>query len=345
MKAVLKAIVLILVGIPLVALLWLLADGTRPYLRSGAPPLLDIPRGVRTRQIAVQLQDAGIIRSQWTFLALHSLHPRDTLKAGEYAFEEPASPFQVLRKLVRGDVSYEEVTIPEGFNRFEIADVVAAHGFSTREEFLRATEDTAALAGLDPKARDLEGYLFPDSYQFPRHARPAEIIQTMVDRFRTVRAELHLDSDPRPIHEIVTLASLVEKETGARDERPLIAGIFYNRLQHGIALQCDPTVVYAQILENREVGTLRKSDLKFRSPYNTYLNRGLPPGPIANPGKASLFAVKNPSESEYLYFVASGVGGHTFSKTLAEHNVAVDLYREARQRARELEQSAASARP
>jgi len=310
--------------------LWLLADGTRPYLRSKAPTVVNIQRGTSVSEIARQLQDAGVIRSRQTFLWLHYLWPADTLKAGEYAYNYPVSTLEVLRKLARGEASYDLLTIPEGYNRFEIADAVAAEGLTTREEFLEATEDTSLLADLDPQATDLEGYLFPDSYHFSRDVEAAQIVQTMVGRFRQVYSSLEPSEGGRPVREIVTLASLVEKETGELEERPLIAAVFYNRLKRGIALQCDPTVIYAAILENRYDGKIRQSHLTSPSPYNTYLRRGLPPGPIANPGKVSLRAALSPASSDYLFFVANPDGGHTFSRTLTEHNQAVVSYRRGR---------------
>jgi len=330
MKVVIQRILVTAIVAPVVCLLWLLADGTRPYLIGAAPVTVDIPRGARTAAIARQLEAAGAIRSRWTFLGLHLLHPADTLKAGEYSFEQPASALEVWRKIVRGDVSYQVLMIPEGANRFEIADLVAAHGFSSRDEFLSATEDPQPVADLDPEASDLEGYLFPDSYHLPRHARPAEIVRILVGRFREVLATLPHTPSGRPIREVVTIASLVEKETYVPLERPTIAGIFYNRLKRGILLQADPTVAYAAFLANGYTGRLRRSDLSLPSPYNTYLEKGLPAGPIANPGKASLRAAMQPASTDYLYFVANMDGGHIFSKTLSEHNLAVAQYREDR---------------
>jgi len=329
MNLILKRILVTVVVALAIGLLWVLADGTRPYLHSTTEVVVDIPRGAHTADIARELESAGAIRSRWTFLALHLLRWGRTLKAGEYAFDHPASTLAVLGKLIRGEVSYQLVTIPEGSNRFDIADIVAAGGFSTREEFLRSTEDTQPVADLDPEARDVEGYLFPDSYQFPRHARPADIVRAMVERFRQVYATIHPGSGvEHPLREVVTIASLVEKETALAEERPLIAGIFYNRLRRGLLLQADPTVVYAALVANRYTGRIRKDDLEFPSPYNTYKHKGLPAGPIANPGKAALLAAIRPAPSDYIYFVANLAGGHTFSKTLAEHNLAVALYRE-----------------
>jgi len=330
MTPITKRVLVAVVVAPAIVLSWLLADGTRPYLKANTPILIDIPRGARTAEIARRLESVGAIRSRWTFLGLHLLRPAVTLKAGEYEFERPASTLAVLRKLVRGDVSFEVLMVPEGSNRFEIAELVAAQGFSTREEFLRATENPQAVAALDPNATDLEGYLFPDSYRFPRHARPADIVRAMVDRFREVYSALQPETADRSIREVVTIASLVEKETWVNQERPVIAGVFYNRLRRGMALQADPTVAYATFLANGYTGRIRLSDLEFPSPYNTYLNKGLPAGPIANPGRSSLRAAIRPAGTDYLYFVASSQGGHTFSKTLAEHNQAVAQYRQIR---------------
>jgi UPF0755 protein len=308
--------------------LWILTDGVRPYFRAREPVLMDIERGAGTREIARRLEEAGIIRSTTTFLVLHYVRPGNTLKAGEYSFEGPASPLEVLDKLIRGEVSYEVLVVPEGYNRLEIASLVEAQGFATKEDFLWASEEVSLIADLDPLAKNLEGYLFPDTYHFPRHARPAQIVQAMVGRFREVYAELNRNEPGRTTHDIVTMASLVEKETSLDAERPVVAAVFYNRLGLGIPLQCDPTVIYALMLENRYDGRILLSQLEHPSPYNTYLHRGLPPGPIANPGRASIAAALQPEQTEYLYFVANAEGGHTFSRTLAEHNVAVSVYRQ-----------------
>jgi len=320
--------------------LWILADGVRPYFRASEPLLMDIERGAGTREIAQRLEAAGVIRSRITFLVLHYIRPGNTLKAGEYSFDGPASPLQVLDKLISGDVSYEVLVVPEGYNRLEIADVVEEMGFASRDDFLWASEEVSLIADLDPLAKNLEGYLFPDTYHFPRHARPAQIVRAMVARFREVYAELNPSESGRSTHDVVTMASLVEKETSLDSERPVVAAVFYNRLGRGIALQCDPTVIYALMLENQYDGRILLSHLEHPSPYNTYLHRGLPPGPIANPGRASLAAALRPEQSDYLYFVANVEGGHTFSRTLAEHNVAVSAYR---QDLRNLRQQAAAA--
>lgn len=329
-----KGCVVTAVAVPVILFLWLLADGTRPFLRPAQPVRLDIPRGMRTREIARVLEQTGVIRSRWTFLGWHALQFGRSLKAGEYEFDRKSSTLAVLDKLVRGEVSYEVVTVLEGWTRYDIAQLIADRGFATREEFLAASENVALIADLDPQAETLEGYLFPDSYHLPRHARPDDITAQMVSRFRAVYAGLTMGEAERPANEIVTMASLVEKETGLGPERAVVAGVFYNRLRKGMLLQCDPTVVYAALRENQVIERLTLADLKFPSPYNTYLNAGLPPGPIANPSRASLRAAVRPAATDFLYFVATVDGGHTFSKTLADHNVAVGQYRQDRAEAR-----------
>jgi UPF0755 protein len=345
MKQVIKGIVVTAVGVPVLWLLWLLADGSRPYLRASAPVILDIPRGMRTTEIASQLENLGVIRSRWTFLGLLMLRRPNTLKAGEYEFKDPASTIAVLGKLVRGDVSYEVVKVPEGFNRFEIAEIVAAQGFSTAEQFLAATEDASLIADLDPGAKDLEGYLFPDSYHFPRHAQPPQIVQAMVNRFREVAATLGTLPDDTSLRELVIMASLVEEETGLASERAVVAGVFYNRLRRGLLLQADPTVAYAALVDNGYTGRIRRSDLAYDSPYNTYRHAGLPPGPVSNPGQAALRAALRPQATEYMFFVANMDGGHTFSKTLDEHNLAVAEYRQALEAARAQRASLSTRQP
>ena len=329
MSPVKKRILVTVLVLPVLYLLWLLADGTRPYRKADGEVILNIPRGTRTREITDQLVSIGVIRSRWTFLAMYSLSwGRRTLKAGEYSFEDPVSPLQVLRKLVQGDVSYEVVVIPEGHNRFEIADIIAEHGFATREEFLRVSENTALLADLAPEALSLEGFLYPDSYHLPRHATAGLIAERMVARFREIYGEITAASYDDSALDVVIIASLVEKETSRRGERRVISGVFHNRLKRGMLLQCDPTVIYAAVLEGRSVRRLRRSDLEMDSPYNTYLHSGLPPGPIANPGRQALEAALAPDKTDYLFFVSNANGGHRFSTTLSEHNRAVVDYRE-----------------
>ncbi len=321
---------------PLLALLvaaglllsYVLYQVSRPYRGWQQPVLVDIPPGTSTRAIAAQLQGAGALRRQWPFLLLHYLLPGASLKAGEYYFDCPMSPREILHKLRRGDVYYYTVTIPEGFNVFEVAEALASTGLVSHDQTQQALARTDLIADLDPGASSLEGYLFPDTYLFVRRTTAGEMVAAMVARFRRVYRELEERHKPRrPVHEIVTLASLVEEETGIGEERPLVASVFYNRWQAGMPLQCDPTVTYAALLGGRYRGAIYRGDLAYHSPYNTYLRRGLPPGPIANPGRASLEAAMAPAATNYRYFVSDGRNGHRFSATLAEHSRAVAQYR------------------
>ncbi len=310
---------------------WFAAALYLPY--QGFPAegvFVEVPRGVSRRTIARRLSEKGIVRSRIAFEALCRARRRRTLQAGEYFFDRPVTAFEVFRALADGRVYVQEVTVPEGLAMFEIADLLERQGLATREAFLEAARDPAPIRDLSPGARSLEGFLFPATYQFPHHVAPQEITGAMVRRFREAWQSLTQElpeSDARPIEQIVTLASLVERETGVADERLLVAGVFTNRLRRGRALQCDPTVIYALQLAGRYSGSLSSRDLRFNSPYNTYRYPGLPPGPIANPGAASLRAALAPPAVDYLYFVANAQGGHSFSRTLKEHNRNVALYR------------------
>jgi UPF0755 protein len=296
-----------------------------PYGGFSPQKLVDIPRGTSTRGIASRLETEGIIRWQWQFLALRGLHPVAKLHAGEYAFREPSPPVTVFDRIARGDVHFYEVSIPEGSNMFDIAKAVSGLGFITREQFLEAARNPSMIADLDPEAPTLEGYLYPSTYRVTRQTTAEQLCRQMTGQFRQVWSQV---KGARNIHETVTLASLVEKETGLAEERPLVASVFRNRLDQGYRLQCDPTTIYAALLESRYDGNIRRADLDNKHPYNTYQNGGLPPGPISNPGAASLKAVLEPAETDYLFFVAkAGSRAHNFSSTLREHSQAVDEYR------------------
>ena len=283
--------------------------------------------GYSTRHIALALKSAGVIRSSTAFLLWHYLaHPR-SLKAGEYLFEQPANVFQVHRRLARGDVYVHTVVIPEGFNIFEIAQAISAAGLGSPQEFVQAARsNTVLINDLDPQATSLEGYLFPDTYHFTRTESVIDMLAAMVHRFRSQAQSLGLTAN---VHQVVTMASIVEKETAAPEERPLVASVYYNRLNQRVALDADPSVIYAKLLAGSYSGALHHEDLQFDSPYNTYRHAGLPPGPIANPGVASLQAAMHPANSDYLYFVSAGNGHHRFAATLEEHNHNVALYRKA----------------
>jgi UPF0755 protein len=320
---------LFLLVVVLVAGGWWLRKAAEPVVIS-RPMMVEIQPGAGVPAIAGQLAAAGVLRSRWPLLAWHFLRPtRQYLQAGEYQFSGRLSPAQVYNKLARGEVFYHLLTIPEGYNIFDAADAVERSGLASGKDFLEAARDPAPVADLAPGARNLEGFLFPDTYYFPRRAGAKQIVMAMVAHFRQVYTQLgrlHALRAGRVL-EVVTLASLVEKETSKSDERPLVAGVYQNRLKAGVLLACDPTVIYAALLEGKYRGTIYLSDLKRDHPYNTYLRQGLPPGPIANPGRAALEAALAPAETRYMYFVSDAEGGHVFSRTLSEHNRHVAVYR------------------
>src|SRR6266852_1441026 len=291
---------------------------------------VDIPHGVPQRTIARLLAENGVVRSRIAFEALCRSRKRRKLVAGEYFFDHPLTSFEVFAALANGRVFIKELVVPEGFTMFDIADLAANEGFLSRDEFLSAARDPALVRDIAPEAPSLEGFLFPATYEFPRHIAGKDVTAAMVKRFRQVWIALPPTEPPverHTVQDVVTLASLVERETPRPEERPHVAGVFANRLRIGQPLQCDPTVAYALTLAGAYAGKLGGGDLRFASPYNTYHNRGLPPGPIANPGEASLRAALAPSQTDYMYFVANDHGGHFFSKTLTEHNRNVARYR------------------
>jgi UPF0755 protein len=297
---------------------------------------VDIAPGTGTQAIAVQLERAGVLRSRFAFDLLRAVKG-GTLIAGEYRFNHPAPATEVYARITRGDVYSIALTIPEGYNIFDIAQAVQSAGLGTRDAFLAAANSqTAMIADLAPHAPSLEGYLFPDTYRFPRHVAPAEILAAMVKRFRHEAVQMGLpgSSDAGAtsrhganLNQIVILASLVEKEVSQDSERPLVAGVFENRLAHNMPLQTDPSVIYAALVEKRYRGTIYASDLQAGSPYNTYRHTGLPPGPICNPGVAALKAALAPASTDFLYFVADAQGHSRFSATLKEHAQQVQTYR------------------
>jgi UPF0755 protein len=318
---------------------WLAAAWYLPYQGFAAPPgvYVDIPHGASRRSIGRLLADQGVIRSRLAFEILARFSDLRPLEAGEYYFDRAETQRQVFDAIASGRVFVIPLVVPEGYNMFDIADLAQQQGLVTREEFLAAAADPAPILDLAPSAPNLEGFLFPATYEFPRHVTAAEMVQAMVKKFRDEWATLpqpessaRLAAAPASIEGVVTLASLVERETPLDAERPLIAGVFTNRLALHMPLECDPTVAYALALAGRSTGPLDDADLHFKSPYNTYQNVGLPPGPIANPGEVSLSAALDPPPTDYLYFVANTQGGHFFSKTLAEHNRNVARYRKLR---------------
>jgi UPF0755 protein len=299
-----------------------------PFGPSGET-FVEVAPGSSTTRIAQQLESAGVVRSQFAF-DLWRWVKRGKLKAGEYRFDHPALLGDVYDRIARGDVYTVAVTVPEGANIFDIAAKLEQAGIGTRQEFLEEQAQlTDLVADLDPQAKSLEGYLFPDTYRFPRRASGAQIAAVMVRRFRVAATQLGLKEN---VHAVVTLASLVERETAVDAERPLVASVFENRLAKQMPLMTDPSVIYGLQLKDHWRGTIHQSDLKQDTSYNTYLHAGLPPGPIANPGLRSLRAAIDPPHTDYLYFVAAGADpqGHSlFSKTLEEHSRNVVGYRHA----------------
>ncbi len=302
-----------------------------PFKGHAAPSrTVVIDTGEPARSAALKLQREGIVRSALTFRLLMRLRGAEQrIHAGEYQFAGALTPHQVLDKLIRGDVVRHRLTVVEGLRLDETASLAAAAGFGTAEAFLQAVRRADLVADLDPEARDLEGYLFPDTYFFARGTPAERIVAEMVERFksemtpRSRRArELGLT-----VRQIVTLASLVEEEARLEEERARIAAVFHNRLRLGMPLQCDPTVIYALVRDGRYRGAIHRSDLLYRSPYNTYVTPGLPPGPICSPGARSLDAALNPSRTDELYFVVSGPGRHAFSTNAGDHARAVRRYR------------------
>jgi UPF0755 protein len=307
-----------------------------PYRDFPGDVFLRIQRGAGTVEIGRALAQAGVIRTPWQFWAERALHRDEKIQAGEYRFYEPASPNGVFNRLARGDVYYFEFTVKEGSNIFDIAQSLTEAGVMPAADFLAAAANPALIRDLAPQAPSLEGYLFPSTYRLSHSTTAADLCRQMTDQFRKQWRRLtekdrasgsspNVNSD---VHATVTLASLVEKETGVAAERALVAGVFTNRLDRGMKLDCDPTTIYAALLEHRFRNVIHKSDLASRNAYNTYQHAGLPPGPIANPGADALEAALHPAETDYLYFVAKAEGGgHNFSSTLAGHEKATQAYR------------------
>ncbi len=319
--------------------------------------------GYSTRHIAAELKSNGIIRSEEAFILWHYLHRGRSLKAGEYLFDTPANLRDIHRRLTRGDVYFRTVVVPEGFTMFDIARAIEAAGLGPADDFLKvAQSDTTLVSDVAPGAHSLEGYLFPETYQFSRMMTMQDMAAAMVKQFRLVARQIGLiegspavtpengpsspsdsphievevngtsrdvNAPPTDLERTVIMASIIEKETAVAEERPLVASVYYNRLDKKIALDADPSIIYAELLTGTYSGALHHDDMRFNSPYNTYTHTGLPPGPIANPGKSALEAAMHPAKSDYFYFVADAAGHHRFAQTMEEHNKNVAAYRHA----------------
>lgn len=300
-----------------------------PYAGFGKETFVDIPPGTPTRGMARMLAEAGVIRAEWQFLIARALHPKATLQAGEYHFDRPLSTLSVFQKIARGDVYYLELRVPEGANMFDIAAQIEKLGLMQKDAFLKVARSPELIRDLAPDAPTLEGFLFPSTYRVTRRTSAQQVAREMTAQFRRVWKQL--GGPAHGVNRIVTLASLVEKETGVATERKTVASVYHNRLQRGMKLDCDPTVIYAALLEGRYDGVIHRSDLDNPHPYNTYRNPGLPPGAIANPGVESLRAALEPAPTRYLFFVAKGDGSgeHVFTETIEQHSAAVREYRRA----------------
>jgi UPF0755 protein len=331
---------------------WLWYAIEQPYQGFGAEgAFVDVPHGASSRAVARLLERKGVVRSAMAFEFYARRHPKRSLQAGEYFFDHATSGHDVFWKVANGEVYEQPFTVKEGETMFDIARDLEAGGFMPGADFLRAAKDAASIQDLAPGAKTLEGFLFPATYHLPRHPVAATLTSEMVKKFKeewnavtssamaapaadasaapaeTPGVTLSGLPNSRPVGAIVALASLVERETPRPEERPLVAGVFENRLHKAMPLQCDPTVIYALEQRSAYKGTLTTADLHIDSPYNTYMHTGLPPGPIGNPGEASLRAAYQPAQTNYLYFVANTQGGHFFGATLAEHNNNVIKYR------------------
>lgn len=303
---------------------------TRHYAAFGTETYVDFPKGTGSMEMAQQLAKAGVIAHPWEFLALHYLHPGRALKAGEYHFSQPATVVEVWDRIARGDLFFYTFTVREGENIFDMAGSAAKLKLFSASDFLTAARDASLIRDLDPQAPTLEGFLFPSTYHVGRHTTPGQLCLMMTARFREVWKSL---GAPTNVHQIVTLASLIEREARQPSDRPLISSVFHNRMNVGMKLDCDPTTIYAALLDGRYQGTIHQSDLANDNLYNTYRHAGLPPGPIDNPGKESILAAMHPAETDYLYFVLrpDGSGAHNFSRTIDQHLTATAQYRRASQ--------------
>ena len=299
----------------------------QPFGSSSPVQVVDIPPGTAFTHVSHLLHQKELLGPEWFFQVLGRVQQVDRkIIPGEYELHAGMRPTELLGKLVAGEVYEHSVTIPEGYNVVQIADVLDHKGLADKQEILRLNRDADFLATLNINAPTLEGYMFPDTYRFARHLPPEFIVRTFVSRFHAmVTPELKSQAKTMgmTLKEVITLASVIEKETGLAKERALVSGVFHNRLRRNIRLQSDPTVIYALASFD---GNIRKADLSVNSPYNTYKVRGLPPGPIANPGLAAIKAALYPTPSNFVYFVSRNDGSHKFSATLAEHNKAVDKY-------------------
>jgi UPF0755 protein len=333
-----KAAVLVLVVLTGAAGIYARKELRTPYPSAPASVLVEIPPGLGTRAVLRLLEDQRVIHSRHLALGyLIYTRQHGRLQAGEYMFDHPMTVPEVMTKLIRGQVHLRKFTVPEGLSVGEVANEWERQKFGSATEFISAAESAVRIVQeFDQKAVSIEGYLFPETYSFPSRTSASQAVEVVLNRFSYVIEELKKSVAPEKwplgLRDTVILASLIETEAAHENERDIIASVYLNRLNRKILLQCDPTVIYALEQAGKYRGSLLLVDLKFDSPYNTYLYPGLPPGPIANPGIASLRAAVQPASTKYLFFVRAAEGTHTFSETLAAHNRAVAAYRAMQRR-------------
>lgn len=329
----LKSIKIVLLSV-LVALLffstWFFIEFSLPQNRSGKGVVFEVEKGKGASSIAQSLKDKGVIKKKWPFLLAYKIFfPGKSLKAGEYSLEPSFSTKDILKALTEGQIILHSITIPEGLTRLEIGNLLQSQKLCAAEDFVEASNNPQLISSLDKKASDLEGYLFPETYHFPRGTSGNEIVSTMVSQFKEIFNKEWTEKAHKmglTVREVVTLASLIEKETSLSEERNLVSAVFHNRLKRRMKLDCDPTIIFVLKQEGKFQGRLHTKDMNYDSPYNTYLYPGLPPGPIANPGKESLQAALYPAKENYLYFVSKNDGSHTFSSNFQDHQKAVSQY-------------------
>ena len=324
-----------LASIALLALfIWLAVSLYRPRAFTPEEVFVEVKRGMGTGAVARLLEGSGVIGSRHSFILCYRLfyYPR-TIRAGEYALSSPLKAKEVLDLLVKGKVFLHTVTVPEGLTALEIAPLIVPFLADGEDGFMAAFYDGGVIGPMDREAENLEGYLFPETYSIPKGISSAEAVGAMVDQFRAAFSgawPARAQSLGMSIRQVVTLASLIEKETSVAEEKNLVSAVFHNRLRIGMKLDCDPTIIYALKQKGLFDGNLTKKDMSLDSPYNTYRHPGLPPGPICNPGRAALEAALYPADEAYLYFVSRNDGRHHFSRTFAEHRNAVRLLQKRR---------------
>lgn len=290
----------------------------------------EIKSGQGAKSLARILKEEEVIRKRWVFLLGHSLfYAPKSIKAGEFSLLLPLPVNELLRIFTEGRALLYPVTVPEGLTRLETAELLESLSVAEKQIFLKASSDPKSILELDPQAEDLEGYLFPETYHFPKSVEADAIVASMVAQFKTVfnsEWQKRAEEAGWSVREVVILASLIEKETSLPEERARVSAVFHNRLKKGMKLDCDPTIIYALKQEGQFSGRLRTKDLELDTPYNTYIYGGLPPGPIGNPGREAIAAALYPEKNDFLYFVSKNDGSHHFSTTLREHINAVNLY-------------------